>query len=518
MRVLGLKPGHDSAVALIEDERLVFSFEAEKDSFPRHSRLSEACLLEALELCDGPIDALAIGGWHKNVGSQNVGQFAGYFGLETPRFSTRKLCGANITFATSSHERSHILMAAAMSAAAPLQECVILVWEGVLGAFYLWRDFGHSISRVPVMREPGARFGALYALADTSFPDTGGTPRTEYAGKLMALAGMAGDDLRPRMEEDVVQRLLTAPTMYPFDKRLFRNSLLYNAGADTPAVRVMARRLTDAIYDRFARAIVGRVPDGLPLIISGGCGLNCEWNSRWRASGLFSSVEVFPCSDDSGSAIGTAVDASVSLGKRPSVEWSVYSGSPFVFDGGGGRWSQCPLDYDRLAESLASGSIVPWVQGRAEIGPRALGHRSLLASPLADSTRARLNEIKQREPYRPIAPCCLAEHVEQWFDTSGPDPYMLFFARVRSEQLPAVTHSDGSARLQSVDETGPPALRGLLDAFARRTGVPVLCNTSLNFHGLGFINRESDLFRFAEMHNLADVVVDTVHYSCHDRS
>ncbi len=222
-----------------------------------------------------------------------------------------------------------------------------------------------------------------------------------------------------------------------------------------------------------------------------------------------------PCANDSGSAIGTAVDAQVSLGEACRLDWTVYAGLEFVIDDQPDpqRWSEAPLDADALAGRLEEQSVVAFVHGRSEIGPRALGHRSLLAAPFRREMRDRLNVIKRREPYRAIAPCCLAEEQSTWFESSRHDPYMLFTKRVReAERLPAVTHTDGTARLQSVREDGPARLRDLLRAFSARTGCGVLCNTSLNFPGLGFINRSSDLFRFCETRDVDDVIGDR-HYT-----
>jgi hydroxymethyl cephem carbamoyltransferase len=163
---------------------------------------------------------------------------------------------------------------------------------------------------------------------------------------------------------------------------------------------------------------------------------------------------------------------------------------------------------EKLARRIFDGGVVAWVQGRYEIGPRALGHRSLLASPLIANNRRRLNEIKHREDYRPVAPCVLADEVDRWFDAASSDPYMLYFARVLTDRLPAVTHVDGTARIQAVDEIGDAALKDLLRAFRCISGVGVLCNTSLNFRGHGFLNRMSELIEYCSQTGITDIVVD----------
>ena len=145
----------------------------------------------------------------------------------------------------------------------------------------------------------------------------------------------------------------------------------------------------------------------------------------------------------------------------------------------------------RAADELAAGGVVGWFQGRFEWGPRALGHRSILADPRTVEMRDRVNaRIKFREAFRPFAPSVLTEHADDWFDI--PDPlrmsmhYMMATVPVREErraQIPATTHVDGSARAQLVDAEKQPVFHQLLSAFHERTSVPVLLNTSFNLRG-----------------------------------
>jgi len=148
------------------------------------------------------------------------------------------------------------------------------------------------------------------------------------------------------------------------------------------------------------------------------------------------------------------------------------------------------------------------VNGKYEIGPRALGNRSIIAAPFRDSTRERLNEIKQREQFRPIAPICLREDAEKWFGCACESPYMLFTHRSTTDALSAVTHVNGTARIQTVTSSTNGKLFDLLVAFKLRTGYGVLCNTSLNFKGKGFINNLVDLDAYTTEHNLDGFVVE----------
>jgi len=157
---------------------------------------------------------------------------------------------------------------------------------------------------------------------------------------------------------------------------------------------------------------------------------------------------------------------------------------------------------------LVKNLIIGWVNGKYEIGPRALGNRSILASPFQESTRVRLNEIKQREQFRPIAPVCLEEDAARWFGCNQASPFMLYTHLVRTDALAAVTHVNGTARIQTVSSATNRNLYELLIAFKALTGYGVLCNTSLNFNGRGFINRIADLAKYAVQHNLDGFVIE----------
>lgn len=238
--------------------------------------------------------------------------------------------------------------------------------------------------------------------------------------------------------------------------------------------------------------------------------LNCDWNTKWRETGLFSEVFVPPVANDSGSAIGTAIDAQFHLTGNPKIDWNVYSGCRFIADDSFDRtqYDVYEMNYDAIADMLANDLILGWVNGRYEIGPRALGNRSILAAPFLESTRVRLNEIKQREQFRPIAPVCLEEEAARWFGCHQASPFMLFTYRVSTNALAAVTHVNGTARIQTVSADTNRRLYDLLIAFKARTGYGVLCNTSLNFNGRGFINKLGDLSAYAVAHNLDGFVVE----------
>ena len=150
---------------------------------------------------------------------------------------------------------------------------------------------------------------------------------------------------------------------------------------------------------------------------------------------------------------------------------------------------------EAVAEALAGNAVVAWFQGRAEYGPRALGHRSLLAHPGRSGNLERLNDIKGREQFRPVAPMVLAERAAEIFDGPLPSPYMLFVHDVRPqwrERIPAVVHVDGTARIQTVDAAAEPLVARMLARFEQLTGLPVVVNTSLNTAGRPMVDDPRD--------------------------
>jgi predicted NodU family carbamoyl transferase len=348
----------------------------------------------------------------------------------------------------------------------------------------------------------------LYRLAGSA------PTSSEAAGKVMALAAYGCRREPTPMERDLSDAILSLDRselwswLFTRAKSRFDDSPYCGIGVEAQASKDLMWQFSSALFERFSSFAKEHVTPGLPLLISGGCGLNCDWNSQWRSCGLFSEIFVPPCPNDSGVALGAAIDALHHYTGRAKIDWSVYAGDSFIEDvDTPDHFDCCPLSLERVCKRLLAGDVIAWVQGRSEMGPRALGNRSLLAEPFSPGTRDKLNRIKQREGYRPVAPICLEEDFDRHFENQGPSPHMLYFQRVRSPKLAAITHVDGSARGQSVNDSENPAMCALLREFRRQSGVAVLCNTSLNFKGRGFINRLSDLFVLAQERGLDGLVV-----------
>jgi carbamoyltransferase len=227
------------------------------------------------------------------------------------------------------------------------------------------------------------------------------------------------------------------------------------------------------------------------LAMAGGVALNCVANTLIAEQAGYEQVWVQPAAGDAGTALGAALALSTDV-LAPFPGADLGRGCTDAEIEAVLRTARVP--YRRpadlaaeVAETLADDGIVAWYEGRSEWGPRALGHRSLLANPGRASTTARLNDVKGREQFRPVAPLVLADRAAEVFARGPlPSPYMLFVHDVRPQwrsRVPAVTHVDGTARIQTVDPAVQPALAAVLVEFERRTGLPVLVNTSLNTAG-----------------------------------
>ncbi|MEW1626616.1 carbamoyltransferase C-terminal domain-containing protein [Streptomyces sp. NPDC089173] len=513
MLILGFKEGHDGGVVAIEDGKLLFALEAEKDSFPRYDRLTAEVITRAAGMLDRQPDVISLSGWVKGFHSVEPKLRAGYFGVGEGSIQDDpgKWFGKDVRIFSSTHERSHIMTAYGMAPAATGKAHYSLVWEGSIGDFYRIDESGEVTHLQHVMTDPGNKYAYLFSLADPKHPAGKGYFNYSHAGKQMALTAFADDSPMTREEKETIDFILKQDgIVLGVSKDEMTWSHLYNAGVDSQAYRNAAAKHSDAIFGRFYDYAAKNMTEGLPLQISGGCALNCNWNAEFRQSGLFESVFVPPCPNDSGAALGTAIDAQLFYTGQATIDWDVYAGEEFQEDiqPDPSLYETRPLVAAEVARFLEQGNIIGWARGRYEMGPRALGNRSILAAPFTEETTVRLNTIKGREGYRPIAPIALEADADKWFVGSVHDPYMLFFNRVTTEELKAVTHIDGSARTQTVTHERNPGIATLLEAFRDITGFSVLCNTSLNFNGRGFINTTSDLLKYGEEHGLDGYVIN----------
>lgn len=273
-------------------------------------------------------------------------------------------------------------------------------------------------------------------------------------------------------------------------------------------VAYAVQALTEEVALHVARAAARRIGSDRPLCLSGGVVLNSVMNARLLIDGPFDDVFMQPAVGDAGNALGSAL-----------LEWHRRTGKPRDWQMEHASWGpeyseaqirraldERKLSYRRVddpaeaaAELIASGKITSWFQGRAEAGPRALGNRSILADPRPAHMKDTINaEVKHREAFRPFAPSVLAERASEWFEHAYPAPFMLLVLPIKADKqplIPAVNHVDGTGRLQTVTESSNPLYRRLIEGFERRTGVPMVLNTSFNDKGEPIVCSPADALR-----------------------
>jgi predicted NodU family carbamoyl transferase len=523
MKILAYKSScHDACVSYVEDGKLVFSIEAEKDSGARNGLFADGEIDRIVSKYNCQPDILC--GDSEQFG--DMCKFK-YLGIDTTdiTLTTATLNNQQYDYNCIPHEMAHIACSFALSSLPERTKFYALVWEGYIGSFY-YVDENFAITKIgdenDLINYVGIRYSFPYSATGKS--DIFGH---SAAGKIMAIAGLYNNSMGKLSDnhQAVIDALLNTPMnidLYNVVLHHDRNLIFSffeqfrNVAVTDPLFVTVCKTLQDNIFDLYYKFALFNMQERLPLVISGGCGLNCNWNTSWQQSGLFESVFVPPVTNDSGIAIGAAAVVQHKYTGKIKLDWTVYSGEQFInesvnFSEAG--FIEYDLDLQIVAELLYNNELViAWVQDKYEIGPRALCNRSLLAAPFKSEMLDELNRIKKRELFRPVAPVCIESDVSRYFDWQQPSPYMLHFQNVKDSKLKAVTHMDGTARVQTINQQQNPTMFTLLDKFKQVSGYSVLCNTSLNFPGCGFINRTSDLLKYVVETNIPMFVINQKMY------
>ncbi|MCY3615338.1 MAG: carbamoyltransferase [Bacteroidetes bacterium] len=344
------------------------------------------------------------------------------------------------------------------------------------------------------------------------------------------------------LKEDGSYRLNIRYFSFPWGLRMYSRAFedLFGGRARSPESSITRRELdlarsiqvvTEEVVQRMARRAATESGER-KLCMAGGVALNCVANGKLLRSGLFEEIWIQPAAGDAGGALGAALMAWHDYAQVPreacvpDAMEGAKLGPSYDADDIRAALETASMPYEELseeplcrrtAESLAAQKVIGWFQGRMEYGPRALGNRSILADPRQLRMQRHVNQsIKFRENFRPFAPAVLVEKVSDWFDMNNESPYMLLTAQVRDAHIrgeglerqrniespiAAVTHVDGSARVQTVSEQGNSLFYRLLQKFEALTGCPVLVNTSFNVRGEPIVCAPEDAIRcFQDTH------------------
>ncbi len=478
MRILGIAAlSHDAAVAVIDDRVVRFAAQAERYSRRKNDpNLHEGLLEEALAF--GTPEVIA---WYerplvKKVRHLVAGQYRqGLSPVDLPRRNLRRwgLGGLPVRFVP-----HHVAHAAGGALTSGFGDASILVADGI-GEFATFSaytfDIVAGLRRVASVRYPHS-LGLLYS----AFTRRCGLRPNEDEHILMGMAAYG----RPAHVEAILNDLVEpADFGFRLKRNVHRGIRDWMPGAAPADLAASIQYVTEEIMVRTTAWMRRQLPSS-NLVLGGGLALNCVANSRIAAEAGFDEVWILPNPGDAGSCIGAA---------------AAVAGSPVVWPGPYlGTDIRGPYRLREIVQGLVGGHVVGVAHGRAEFGPRALGNRSLLADPRGPHVKERVNRVKGRELFRPFAPSILAELSDRYFEMARPEsPYMQFVARCRSPaEFPAVVHRDGTSRVQTVRRDQNPHFYELLREFYRRTGCPMLLDTSLNVRGEPLVNSRHDARRF----------------------
>ena len=519
MRVLGVNSVfHDPAAALVVDGVVVAAAEEERFSRRKHGKrpvpfsaweqpamAARWCLRQA-GLSPADVDLIAfsydpaLARPATDMGLDDPwDKLRTVYATRAPEFLAGELPGLDPGRAR--FVRHHVAHAASAGLAAGPPECAVLVCDGrgeqdsFLGGRYSDGQL-EILATQPLPHSLGLLYEDLTAHL--------GFLRSSDEYKVMALASYGRPRFLPELREAVYATGDGGFRVHPVDwatlaKPVAPGAELTDAHADLAAS--VQTRLEEVVLD-LARWLYDASEGARYLAMAGGTALNCVANARLAAEGPYERLWVQPAAGDAGTALGAALHVARAMGDTTAPMPGADLGRGFTDDEieaelrrARVRYTRPPSIAEAAAEVLAGNGIVAWFQGRGEFGPRALGHRSLLAHAGDPANTERLNEVKGREQFRPVAPMVLAERAAEIFEGVLPSPYMLFVHRVRPgwrERIPAVVHVDGTARVQTVDAASEPLVAELLRAFERRTGLPVVVNTSLNTAGRPMVDSPHD--------------------------
>ena len=487
MNILGISAGfHDAGATVISPQgEILFAGHSERYSKKKNDADLHTNLLRDAYFC-GQVSHTAYyeRPWAKQLRQLYAGQ-----GVEWHKITTRQVLKQQLGFVPRSYSthNHHLSHAAAGFQTSPYDRATVVVidaigeWETVTiwGAEY--GSNGHAIYKKLWQQNYPHSIGLFYSAITKRV----GLHPLDEEYITMGMSGWGRPDWYSAMSSAVID---------DFDKITFKNNLHmgfdndFLEAATNEDIACAAQMVTeDLIQNVMQRA--QRLQWSNNVVYMGGVALNCLANRHLGK--YFDNIWIMPCPGDAGSSLGAAA---LAYGKR--VNWT----DAFL-----GHDITGPYPTDSIVDHLVAHGIGGVANGRAEFGPRALGHRSLLADPRGSEIKDRVNEIKRRQKFRPFAPMILEELVDTYFDMPrgfSNSRYMQVIARCRVPDLfPAVIHVDGTSRVQTVPKDGSN-VRQLLEAWYAKTGCPMLLNTSLNIRGEPMVNNRTDADRFETLYGV----------------
>lgn len=500
--------GHDAAIAVFDDLRLVWAAHSERTSGVKNDgHLNYTQVTQALEF--GPPSEIHWyeTPWLKRMRQLYAGQYRTAFkgpslhayllkhGFETS-------CGNRLeddlfdfdksliytTLQTHQHHHSH---AAAGYYTSKFYDAAVVVIDaiGEFETFTVWQGNGDRLEKKFSQHYPNS-IGLWYSAMTQRI----GLKPNEEEYILMGWAAI-GDPARyfDRIMQDFFQPLKPGSMRVKLKKNLHRGCRDWAPELNTVQDYADIAAATQAVYEHVFEHIMREVSAHTGqrnLVLMGGCALNCVANGI--AYRYFDDVWIMPNPGDAGSAVGAVL-----AGVQKHISWpGAYLGYEIAGD----------YPVQEALEQLKTVGMVGVANGRAEFGPRALGNRSLLADPRGSDMKDLVNTVKQRQEFRPFAPVILEQYADDYFEMPKPgmtSPYMQVVAKCRApDQFPAITHLDGTSRVQTVNARQNPGLYQLLTLWHQETGCPMLLNTSLNIKGQPMVDNEAQAAEWQRTYNV----------------
>ncbi len=481
MRILGINClNHDAAVSVIEDGKIIFAAHSERTSRQKNDMyLNDEIIRQALKYGNPDQIAYYERPWIKKSRQLYAGQYNEVFNLNNLPSKYLRKWFKDYKINYIDHHLSH---AAAGYYTSPYKEAAILVIDGIgeWDVLTLWHGKGENIKKLFSIKYPHS-LGLFYSAATQAIK----LKPCEEEYILMGMSGWGKDKHWKQLEEDLFKTGELLKLKYNLHKGLGS----YMDGWEQFDVAASTQTLTEHILDRIVKYVHKVLPNVENLVYMGGCALNCVANGKILPQ-YYDNIWIMPNPGDAGSSLGAAAAL---YGKH--IKWE----GPFL-----GNEIKGKYPVKKALKHLLKGEIIGIANGKAEFGPRALGNRSLLADPRGTKIKDKVNEIKRRQKFRPFAPAVMEEYAHEIFEMPVDRvPYMQYTAVCKyPDKYPAICHVDNTSRVQTVSKKDNPGFYALLKEFYKKTGCPMLLNTSLNIKGQPIVDNEQHAAEFEKHYNV----------------
>ena len=480
--ILGItSQNHDASMALIDGSDIVWAAHAERYSRVKNDTLLNKDMVNEMLTYGTPTEIVWFERpWPKNLRRLYAGQRPWYV---DPKEQLKAVGLDTLPVKYIGHHESH---AASGFYTSNFPDASVLVVDaiGEWDTVSIWHADSNGLNKYWGKRYPNS-MGLFY----TAFTQYLGLKPNEEEYILMGMSAFGKPVIKDLLKEEFFTKF-TGPD-FKLKHNLHRGCMWWENKNNVSNFDIAAS--VQAVMEEYLLETAKWMKANLPsrnLVFMGGCALNCVANSLIAKEAGFDNVWIMPNPGDAGSAIGA-----VAAYTGQQLNWR----HPYL-----GTDIKRELDIEGIVEELMAGNVVAVANGRAEFGPRALGNRSLLCDPRGPDAKARMNSLKRREQFRPFAPAILEEHADTYFDMPvKSSPYMQFVARCRlPNDFPGICHVDNTSRVQTVNHVDNPNFRAILELWYKKTGCPMLMNTSFNIKGEPLVNSWEDAQRFEKINRI----------------